>query len=83
MNNSTTDKALPPDHATLIAIACLIYQEVFWELYPQEPWETMYTWTTVVANLALSIGMAWYALLGVAAYACLRDANELIAETFE
>ncbi|MEO0589748.1 MAG: hypothetical protein AAFZ11_04220 [Pseudomonadota bacterium] len=57
----------------LACTAAMLAPELYYELYPNAPWETAYMSSVVIGNISLSVFFVWYTVLGIAAFAVLRD----------
>ncbi|MEM7700801.1 MAG: hypothetical protein AAF251_02580 [Pseudomonadota bacterium] len=66
-----------------LSLAAIFLPITLVEIYPNWPWETIGLVALLTSNVGLSIGLAWYTVLGVSVYACLRDAPDEAVEAFE
>lgn len=67
----------------LAGIAAIFAPELYYELYPDSPWETVYMSSVVIGNIVLPLFFVWYTVLGIAAFAVLRDQVSHDAAAFE
>ncbi|MEO1729945.1 MAG: hypothetical protein AAFR64_04335 [Pseudomonadota bacterium] len=66
-----------------ISICALVFQGFYLEVAPNADFETVFTSTTIISNVAMSAGLAWYTILGVAVYSLISGQSRRIERTFE